>query len=503
MSEGVATLPAPSAQIEAWSTPTTQRLTKTTPFKHQAEIIEETKDHVFFGLFMEQGTGKTHVTLATIQHLYNEGKIDGVLVLAPNGVHDNWARNEIPLHSALAWSPVAVWHSSDGVKKRNLWTWACRDTAENPFVFLLANIEAVRTDEFMKSIVPFVKNRRFMLVIDESTIIKNPKAIQTKAVMKIAKLAAYRRILTGTPITQSPLDLWSQCRVLSESILPYPSYTAFKHEYAIEETMNLGTRTFQKILGYKNQSTLAALIAPFTKRILKKDCLDLPDKVYATRYVELTPEQKRIYKDLVKQCLATVGSGVITVTSAITMMLRLHQVTLGYTTTDDGTIRPIDHNRIKVLMDLLEENTTKAIIFCRFLEDVDQVAQLLIEGDQSYDYVVYDGRVSGENREKNVNRFQNDIACRYFIATSAAAKGLTLTAAEQVIYYSQGFSLETRLQSEDRAHRIGQKKTVTYTDLVAQGTIDDKVIEALKRKTELANSVLDAASLAKLIQLEE
>jgi SNF2 family DNA or RNA helicase len=483
-----------------------EQLTKTTPFRHQAEITEVSKDHRYFGYFMEQGTGKSHVTIAVMTYLYREGRIDGVLILAPNGVHDNWVKNEIPIHCPLTehQMQVACWHGTDGKKKRGLWDYIANES-EAPLVILAANIEAVRTTAFMASIKGFISKRRFLLVIDESTTIKNPKAEQSKAVHRIAKNAAYSRILTGTPITQSPLDLWSQCRALDEAALPYPSFTAFKHEFAIEQVLNFGHRTFTKVVGYQNQEKLKALIAPFTRRVLKKDCLDLPEKIYQVRYVELTAEQKRIYKDLTKQCLAALpNDGMVTVTAAITMMLRLHQVALGYVESDEGKLVHIEHNRIASLISHLEENDSKAIIFCRFLEDVHQVVQAL--GDRFKPdigpIVRYTGDESSQLRGDAVHLFQNDPTCRFFVATSAASKGLTLTA-EQVIYYSQGFSLETRLQSEDRPHRIGQTKNVLYTDLVAQGTIDERVISALKQKKTLADSVLTPSQLSSLLQLEE
>lgn len=366
---------------------------------------------------------------------------------------------------------------------------------------LLANIEAVRTEAFMKSIANFTNNRRFLLVIDESTCIKNPKAQQTKAVFKIAKNAAYTRILTGTPVTQSPLDLWAQCRVLDELALPYPSYTAFRREFAIEQVLTFGHRSFNRIIGYQNQEHLAQLIKPFTLRILKCDCLDLPPKVYQTRYVELTPEQKRIYKQLTEQCLATLSPGMVTVTAAITMLLRLQQITLGYVQPDEGDMVRIPHNRIEVLREMLEENSGKAIIFARFLEDIAQIEALLTEENKGY--VVYSGGIAHGDRNEHVARFQNSPGCQYFLATSAAARGLTLTAAEQVIYYSQNYSLETRLQSEDRAHRIGQTKTVLYTDLVAKGTVDDRIVAALRQKKQLADAVIDRDQLSLILSLEE
>lgn len=487
-------------------------LTKTIPFKHQAETIEETKNLRYFGLFMEQGTGKSHITIATFTHLWYSGQINGVLILAPNGVHDNWVRDEIPTHCVLTEDEmvVASWHSSDSKRKKEYFNYVAGleydfEGEEHRLVVLAANIEAVRTTAFMAAIRPFMERRDWLLVVDESTTIKNPKADQSKMVHKLAKNASASRILTGTPITQSPLDLWSQCRALDEQALPYPSFTAFKHEFAIEETVFMGQRQFQKVVGYKNQDKLASLIAPFTKRILKKDCLDLPEKIYQTRYVELTPEQHRIYKDLTKQCLAKIcAENQVTVTTAITMLLRLHQVTLGYVQTDDGTMQHIEHNRISVLSDIIDENMSKAIIFVRFLEDVRQITEFLLERKgPGFGFVIYDGAVTPEGRQRAIQSFQNDPDCRYFIATSAAARGLTLTAAEQVIYYSQGFSLETRLQSEDRAHRIGQTKNVIYTDLVAQGTVDEKVIAALRAKKEIADSILSRTEIEHLIQLEE
>jgi len=485
-------------------------LTKTRSYKHQAEIIEQTKDKRYFGYLMEQGTGKTHVTIAVMTHLFRTGKIDGVLILAPNGVHDNWTKIEIPLHCALDEGDylTATWHGSDGVRKRAYWEYvAMLDPKEKPLVILSANIEATRTDAFMSSIRPFMNLRRFLLVVDESTVIKNPKADQTKATMKIAKNAAYSRILTGTPITQSPLDLWSQCRVLAEDALPYTSYTAFKHMFAVEQAVTFGHRSFNKIVGYQNQQLLASLIAPFTVRVLKKDCLDLPEKIYQTRYVELTPEQKRHYKDLERQCFTMIDKDAVTITAIITKMLRLHQITLGYVETDDGVMHQIPHNRGAALTNLLEtECSGKTIIFGRFLQDIQQILKIigeLTENGADAWAVKYTGEEDPVARTQAVDSFQNDPRCKYFVATKAAARGLTLTAAENVVYYSQDFSLEARLQSEDRAHRIGQKKNVTYTDLVARGTIDDRVVEALKKKTDLATSVLTAAQLRQLIKFEE
>lgn len=479
-------------------------LTLTQPFAHQAKIIEETRDRRYWGLFMEQGTGKTHVTIATFVHLYRNGLINGVLILAPNGVHDNWIRNEIPIHCPLH-NPddmlTATWHSN---KSQRTWDWCANSPDMHKLVVLAANIEAVRVPRFRESIGEFIQKRKFLLIVDESTVIKNPKADQTKAVIKLAEYATYKRILTGTPITQSPLDLWAQCRTLSPDAIPYPSFTAFKHEFAVEQILNFGHRAFRKVVGYQNQDRLAAYLAKFTTRILKKDCLDLPDKLYQIRYVELTDEQKRVYRDLMKQSLAMIDPGMVTVTTAITMILRLQQVTLGYVPSDDGTILKIPHRRIQALGTLLDEMQGKAIIFVRFLEDISQIRQLLSDrGLTVSQWVEYSGSTTQEQRHRAVTRFQEDESCRFFVATNAASRGLTLTAATNVVYYSQGYSLETRLQSEDRAHRIGQDRNVLYTDFIAQGTVDERIIMALREKKELADCVLDKARLAHLLELQE
>ncbi len=500
-------------------------LTKTQSYRHQATIIEQSKDHAGAGYFMEQGTGKTHVTIAVATHLFRQNKIDAVLVLAPNGVHTNWAINEIPIHSPLGKDEqdVAVWSATDGVRKRNRFEEQMRkagDLPERKLTYILANIESLRTKAFLELLEkhllrasifddPRPERLRFMMVIDESTVIKNPKADVTKAAWKIGDHALYRRILTGTPVSQGPMDLYAQCRFLGRNVLPYNSMTAFKHDYVIEQPVNLGPGrpAFNKVVGYRNQDKLARMIAPFTWRVLKKDCLDLPEKIYQTRYVELTPEQKRIYKQLVQTSMAALekeqGDGFTTVTAltAITVMLRCQQVALGYVTDDNKTLIPISSNRIDALTTLIEEMApdAKAIIFCRFKEDVRRVVEGLAPGK----CVQYHGDVDDAVRSENVRAFQEDPAARFFVATSAAARGLTLTAASAVIYYSQGFSLDTRLQSEDRAHRIGQTKNVVYTNLVARGTVDEKVIQRLMQKQDIANQVLTRDQLEGFLSLED
>lgn len=473
---------------------------------HQTAVVEASKDREYFGLFMEQGTGKTFCTIATATHLYLTGKIDTVIVLAPNGVHDNWAINELPTHlreDIKAVSSIAVWHSTDGAKARNRFLHTLQVRDEKSLLWVFANIEALRVGAFTTALNGAAFSwKNALLVIDESTIIKNPKAQVTKAAIALGDACAYRRILSGTPMSQGPLDLWGQCRFLSPDALPYKSWTAFKYQFAIEEVINLGPNrpSFVKITGYRNQGELAQLIKRFSHRILKSECLDLPEKVYETRYVELTPEQRRAYTNLVEKAFSSLpNEGIVTVTSAIALILRLQQVALGYAPDETATLIPIPSNRLDTLADVMNESTGKGIIFCRFHEDVRRVMDLLRERAERA--VEYSGAVSEIYRVSAVDMFQNDPEVRWFVATSAAARGLTLTAAETVIYYSQDYRLETRLQSEDRAHRIGQKKTVTYVDLVARKTVDEQIISALRKKKNLAEEIIDAKVLKRMLEL--
>lgn len=481
-------------------------LTLTTSFKHQVTAINLSKDRPYFALFMEQGTGKSHVIIATWTHLFRQGELDGVLLLAPSGVQHMWERNEIPIHSPLNHEELQIccWHNGMPKRQQNIWSYHTENHNPKQLLVLCANIEAIRTEPFRKSITKFVNQRKWMFVIDESTTVKNHKSDQAKECFKIAAFAKYTRILTGTPITQSPLDLFSQCRILSRAALPYDSWTTFKAEFANEIQQRFGHRSFAKILNYKNEDKLAQIVGSFSYRVLKADCLDLPPKVYNTRYVELTAEQKRIYNELVTTSLATLANAeFVLVTTVLALLTRLHQVTMGYVPNEDKELVQIPHNRGPVLRELLEQTPTKAIIFCRFMEDIRQVEKVLLEIGDPHSYVKYTGEETAENKTNAVDQFQNRPTCRYFLATKAAARGLTLTAAEQVVYYSQDYSLEARLQSEDRAHRSGQTKSVVYTDLVARGTVEEKIIAALQGKKELAASVMGKDAFQQLITLKE
>lgn len=460
---------------------------KTKPFQHQEDAVRRFVDSPYGALLCEMGTGKTKIVLDIVQN--SKDNID-VVVVAPNGLHHNWFVNEIPTHFAKE-ADVFCWKGPIKTQKRKKEFARFVNNPQKTRIFLI-NVEALRTtagyttcDQFLDS-----STSECHMIVDESTCIKNPKALQTKRVLKLSEKTNRRWILNGTPITQSPLDLFSQCRFLSKDAIPYNTYTAFKHAFAIETVMTMGSRAFRKVIGYQNLEQLTKILEPFSLRIEKKDCLDLPDKTFVKQAVELHPKQERVYNSMKNDCLALLEGGeLVTSTLALTKIVKLHQILTGFVTDDEGTEHPIDNNRIAALMQIAE-TTKPLVVFCAYKFNVVQIKKELEKQFPDSKVVSYTGDDSNSVRNEGVRQFQNGEA-DFFLATSAAAKGLTLHRASTMVYYSNNYSLETRLQSQDRIHRIGQNNKCTYIDLVVPKTVDEGILSRLKEKKELSSMVLD------------
>ena len=459
---------------------------KTTPFEHQKAAVERFVDKPYGALFCEMGTGKTKIMLDI---LVNNDSQD-ILIAAPNGLHFNWEALEIPKHFPVEDCEIYTWRGmpTSKARKRDLKHFI---RCEPKYRFLLINIEALRTRNgfgFVENFLESDRNKQF--VIDESTCIKNPKAQQTKSVLKLAEKCDKKWILNGTPITQGPLDLFSQCRFLNKTALPYNTYTAFKHKFAIETTMTMGQRAFKKIVGYQNVEELTKLLEPFSLRLEKKDCLDLPEKTFSTVAVELEPEQERLYQSMKNECIIEFESGnIVTATMALTQLVKLHQILTGFVVTDDGEAISLKNNRVKMLLQIAA-TSGPLVIFCAYKQNVKQLHEALTEKYGQDSVVVYSGDTLLNNRSEAIRKFQSGRA-QFFIGTSAAAKGLTLHRASTMVYYSNNYSLETRLQSQDRIHRIGQENKCTYIDLVVNNSIDEVILKRLMQKKELSSMVLD------------
>jgi len=333
------------------------------------------------------------------------------------------------------------------------------------------------------------------MAIDESTTIKNPKAKRTKTMVKLGKFAKFRRIMTGSPVTKSPLDLYSQCEFLNPQLLGFPSYYSFCVRYANMIKRSSGSHTYHQILGFQNLDELSEILKSFSTRVLKEECLDLPEKVFTTRRIEMTPDQKRMYKEMKKYAMTVINEegDSVSATVVITQLLRLHQISCGFATSDDGAITKIPNNRLNELMSILEETDGKVILWATYRHDIQLLEEEISKAHGPESVVTYYGDTTVEERREAVKSFQDpNSPVRFFIGNpSTGGYGLTLTEANTVIYYSNSYDLEKRLQSEDRAHRIGQTKSVTYIDLIAEGTVDEKIVKALLNKQNIANQIMD------------
>jgi SNF2 family DNA or RNA helicase len=463
---------------------------KTKPYAHQLTALEKSWNKENFAYFMEMGTGKTKVLIDNVAMLYDKGKIDGVLIIAPKGVVKTWYEQELPTHLPDHIENVSVlWQSN--ITKSQQEKLETLFEIETALHILVMNVEALSTDKGVKFAGKFINSHKTLMAIDESTTIKTPTARRTKNIIKLGNDVKYRRIMTGSPITKNPLDLYTQCYFLDPYLLDHSSYYSFRNRYAIMKTMHVRGRSIQVVHKFQNLSELSDTVKQFSYRVLKEDCLDLPPKNFIKRHIQLTPDQKKVYEQMKKAAMAVLNGKVTTTMTVLTQLMRLHQITCGYVTADDGTIQEVESNRLNELMSVLEETEGKAIIWANYQMSVSDIIKRITKVYGEDSYVHYYGLTPQEDRQDFIRKFQNDPKCRFLIGTpQTGGYGITLTQANTVIYYSNGYDLEKRLQSEDRAHRIGQKKTVTYVDLICEDTVDEKIVKALRDKINIASEVM-------------
>ena len=463
---------------------------KTKPYRHQLTALEKSWTKESYAYFMEMGTGKTKVLIDNMAMLYDKGAINGALIVAPKGVIGTWYNQEIPTHLPDHIENVSVMWQSNISKKQKEKLNSLFETGEDLHI-LIMNVEAFSTDKGKSFAAQFLRSHKTLMAIDESTVIKNPKAKRTKNILALADLCKYRRIMTGSPVTKNPLDLYSQCNFLDPFLLNFHSYFAFRNRYAEMKTLHMHGRQIQVVNGFKNLSELSDKLKGFSYRVLKEDCLDLPEKVWTKRHITLTPEQSKVYKQMKEQALAILKGKQVTSVSALTQLMRLHQITCGHFVADDGSVQEIKNNRLSELMDVLEETEGKAIIWAHYQHDIKNIVKEIEKVHGPSSVVTYYGLTPQDERQDNIKKFQSNNDVRFLVGTpSTGGYGITLTQANTVIYYSNGYDLEKRLQSEDRAHRIGQKKSVTYVDIMAEETVDEKIVKALRKKINIASEVM-------------
>lgn len=466
---------------------------KLPPFKHQVEGLRLSLNQKNFALFMEMGTGKTKVVIDEAMYLYQAGQIEAIMIVAPKGVYRNWTEVELPKHLNIPafttyWSPLHTKELIDSY--RHLF-----NKTDVRLKIVAINVEALSTERGTDFAGKFITQFKTMMIVDESTTIKNHTAARTKNTIRVGTHAKYKRILSGDPVTRSPMDLFTQCWFLDPKLLGYRSYYAFRARYAVMKEQHLaGNRSFQMVVGYQRLDELQALLKGFSYRVKKEDCLDLPEKTYMTRDVELTEEQVKLYQRLKKEAYAEFEGKLVTAPMVITRLLRLHQLVCGHMREDQGNSFDVPTKRVEQLLEVLEEASGKVVIWATYTRDVEKICEALKQEYGEGSYVSFYGNTTQEERLFAVNAFQNHDKVRFFVGNPAAGRfGITLTASSTVVYFSNSYDLEHRTQSEDRVHRIGQTRPCTYIDLVAKGTVDQRIIEALKSKKRIATDTLGDA----------
>ena len=465
---------------------------KTKPYQHQKEALEKSYKEKNFAYFMEMGCGKSKVLIDNIAWLYEKGKIDCAIIVAPKGVYMNWKNSEIPIHMHNSIRhEVYVWKSNLGKKDTEKLRESVTDRQR--LRIILVNVEAFATKKVLQYLEKVVHRSNVLLAVDESTTIKNHKAKRTKALIQFGEVAKYKRILTGAPITKSPLDLYSQFLFLDSKILGHNSYWSFQGRYAVIKSVKMGAHSFNQVVGYRNLEEMKDKMDWCTYRTTKEEALDLPPKIYTTRQVDMTLEQSRHYDSLKETSVALLNSGeMVSAPEVMTRLLRLQQLLCGYLVTDNGEIQEVPNNRMNVLMETIEEMEGKVIIWSRFRHDIIKITEKLKQTYGSDTVVNYFGDTSMKDRQDAIEKFQNlKSNVKFFISNpQTGGMGITLHAAANVIYYSNDFNLESRKQSEDRAHRVGQHKPVLYVDLMCPKTVDVHIVKTLLSKNKLANITL-------------
>ena len=457
---------------------------KTQPRAHQAKALKKISELDACGLFMDVGTGKSWTAIAMMGRRWCEGKTEHILLIAKNGVHQQWVTEEIPKHMSEVVPHKAV-------------VFGKTKTAEREFVNMLRfeglkifaiNIDAVITKNGENRVREFINaaKGRCMMVVDESQDIKNLTAQRTKNAILFGNLCKYRMIMTGTPIAKNVMDLFSQFKFLNGNILGHRYLTTFRNEYCHVRQTDFGPL----ITGYKNLEKLYERIDPHIFRITSEEALDLPPKVYVTRQFSLSDQQKKLMKELKEQFfIQAKEKDFSSVSNAAGLLTKLQQISCGYLPMDEGEPMELPNPRMDELQNILDQREGKAIIWCRFNRDIEKVMTQLRPLA-----VHYYGKTTQVERERHKAMFLDPASpIRYLVASpEAAGTGLNLQGSCNTnIYYSNSFNSLARWQSEGRTWRDGTIGTVTYFDLIANRSPDAKILKNLQDKKSISDLTLD------------
>ena len=461
-------------------------------FRHQvraanmALIQLASKPSAGFGLLFEMGCGKTLTAIAIMGALYHQRRITRVLVVAPSSVCSVWPHDL----AAFAAFPYEV-RVLLGEKKQRLEALRSLtnypDTA-NRLLIAVINYEATHREGIFEALEAYAAG---LVICDESQRIKNPKAAQSKAVQMLGDRAAYRLILSGTPVQNSALDLYSQYRFLDPSVFGSNFY-AFRNRYC-----QMGGYGGHEVVGFQHMDELVRKEHAIALRVTKTECLDLPAQTFVRRYVELEPAARRLYDQIARaSCAELESGGCVTASIVLTKLLRLMQLTGGFVQADGSDCaQQAGSAKLDALADILEDYVQEAgqklVVFARFRPEIAAICQLLEQRGIRYGRI--DGEVPMDQRGAIVETFQQDPGVKVFVAQiQTAGLGITLHAASAAVFYSLDFNYANYAQALARIHRIGQPHPVTYIHLLAEDTIDDRVLDALEHKEDLARTIVDS-----------
>jgi len=508
-------------------------MVKTKSWKHQSEAVEKFKDKKFGALLMEMGLGKSRTVIDIATEKFATGEIERVLLICPSPLKEQWAIQQLGEHHSGEYSAV-VWESSKSRKpravnerKEKLWN------DDGKLKWLIVNVEAFSISTFMPVFEAYVNLRSCMVIVDEATRIKNPAANRTGNIRKLGELAACRFILTGSLITGSPYDAWSPFEFLKAGYWGM-TYYAFRSRYGIETTQSnpYGGKYRRKIkpveiarirnmnkskpieyisaimgiresdikyildrpnldVPYKHLDELKQAINSTAVQVKKEDVFDIPPKVFTRITVQMGGEQKRIYNQLKKDMLAEYRGVELTVENKLVLVIRLQQVAGGFFPHNANEATPPDAikgtAKLSALVGELEDIPNEpVIIWARFVAEIKMIGDMIKKELPDREPRVYYGAVKQETRAQIIREFQAGEIDTIIANPATAGFGLNLQRAHVAFYYSQGFSLEDRLQSEDRIHRAGQQASCTYIDMISKGTVDEGILDALKMKSSLS-----------------
>jgi hypothetical protein len=486
------------------------------PRKHQTRALELARAPKpiatdAFAYLMEMGTGKSKVVCDEFGERVYAKDLRDLLIIAPAGCYRNWTEDASPeelgeFHKHLApelWEKLVWcrWTSGMNSQRKNelRYMLSCTD---RPRAFVV-NVEAMSTVKKAREAVrEFLMPKRALFAIDESTKIKGHSSARSEECVSLGELAPARRILSGLVSPQSPLDVYAQYNFLDWRILGQRNFYAFRAKYAITREMRVGGRpdssgkmqrgrNVRVIVGYRNLDELQEKIAPYSYRVLAKDCQDLPEQIYAPiRHVELTDEQRRIYHELLDYATAELASKTwVTADIVLTQRLRLDQLLCGHIVDEEKVLREVPEKRTDELMEVLGECEGKAVIWTSHDYSVRKITARLKQEYGPRSVAQFWGGTRS-TRGADEARFKTDAECRWMVSTPASGgMGNNWTVANLCVFYNNSDSLEHRLQGEKRPHREGQRFPVTYVDLCVPKSIDYKKIKALRAKLDIATLI--------------